>query len=58
MNSIFVEKTCAICGKVFIPAVEHIYKETRRGETNWLCSWSCQNRFNEKHPKAKGGRWK
>lgn len=31
------EKKCHKCGKIFIPGVEHIYKE--RGK--YYCCWTC-----------------
>ena len=33
----FAEKKCCICGRVFIPAVEHIYRANGR----WCCTWPC-----------------
>ena len=35
--NVFVEKTCRKCGKVFLPAIEHRYKEAGR----YYCSWTC-----------------
>lgn len=47
-----VEATCPICGKVFVPAPYHIYKQ-RSGRTGhkYYCSYSCYNRRYEKKDK-------
>lgn len=58
MNFPFVEKKCAECGKNFIPAIEHIFKDERDGKTLWFCGYTCNCAFNRKHPKVKGSRWK
>lgn len=42
------EKTCAECGKLFIPAPEHIF----RVDGKWFCKWTCFSHYKEKHPKA------
>lgn len=54
----FKEIICDMCGRTFIPAVSHIYKETRKGKIHWFCKYSCQCAFNRKYPKVKGSRWK
>ena len=41
------EKTCAKCGKVFVPAVYHKF---RIGDTYW-CKWSCYLHRDEKPKK-------
>lgn len=33
----FAERECCICGRVFIPAVEHVYRVRGR----WCCTWPC-----------------
>ena len=33
----FAEMECCICGRVFIPAVEHMYHANGR----WCCTWPC-----------------
>ncbi len=33
----FAERECCICGRVFIPAVEHVFKVTGR----WCCTYPC-----------------
>ena len=38
------ETKCYICGRVFIPAPQHIYH--RNGK--WCCKWTCYNRLLEK----------
>ena len=42
-------RKCVMCGKLFIPASEHIYKRGRI----WLCGWNCTCAF-DKDPKMKG----
>ena len=37
MNEIIPEKKCRKCGKTFIPAVEHRYREG----SAYYCSWTC-----------------
>lgn len=36
------EKKCAKCGKLFISAPQHIYRE----KSKWFCSWTCYNHRN------------
>ncbi len=36
-NEGFAEKECCICGRVFIPAVEHVFHVTGR----WCCTYPC-----------------
>lgn len=38
------EKKCAKCGKTFIAAPEHIFKQG----TKWYCTWTCYNHRNDK----------
>lgn len=33
----FAERECCICGRVFLPAVEHVFHVTGR----WCCTWPC-----------------
>lgn len=40
------EKTCAKCGKVFLPAPFHVFRVKEKGE--WYCSWSCYNHKDDK----------
>lgn len=54
----FKELVCDVCGKTFIPAVEHIFNEVRCGKTYHICGYNCNCEFNRKKPKSKGGRWK
>lgn len=54
----FVENKCEVCGRIFIPAPEHIFNEVRGGKTHKICGYSCNLKFNRKHPVAKGGRRK
>lgn len=32
-----VERECCICGRVFLPAVQHVFKVTGR----WCCTYPC-----------------
>lgn len=43
-----LEKVCEKCGKVFIPAPYHIYKD----EKGIYCSWTCYNHRNDSKPKT------
>lgn len=43
-----VERICAKCGKVFIPAPYHIYKD----DNGIYCKWTCYNHRNDGKPSA------
>ena len=49
----WVEKTCPICGKVFIPHTDDwVYKKrTHEKVTVYFCSWGCLNKYEDQHPK-------
>ena len=49
----WVEKTCPICGKTFIPHTEEwVYKRRVTHErTYYFCSWHCLQDFEKNHPK-------
>lgn len=34
---------CSVCGKLFIPAPEHLYRTTdkRTNRTKWQCKYTC-----------------
>ena len=53
----FKELVCEVCGKTFIPAVEHIFNEVRNGKVHHICGYNCNCAFNRKFPKVKGSRW-
>jgi hypothetical protein len=36
-------RVCAICGKIFYPAVMHQYKKKHRGKVYIACSYTCYN---------------
>lgn len=57
MDYPFIELTCYVCGKTFIPAIEHIFHETRNGKKYYICGYNCNCEFNRKRPKVKGSRW-
>lgn len=44
-----VEKKCKKCGKIFVPAPLHRYRDERSG---YYCSWTCYN--HRKDPKTGG----
>ena len=52
----FRDVTCSVCGKSFVPAVEHIFKETRNCKLHWFCGYNCKCKFDRENPKSKGGR--
>lgn len=51
LDTIIKEKKCKKCGKTFIVAVEHRYREG----TKYYCSWTCYNHRHDKEttPKEK-----
>lgn len=38
-------KVCAICGKIFYPAVMHRYKKKWRRKTYIACSYTCYTKL-------------
>ena len=44
-----VERVCPECGKVFVPAALHIYKD----DTKFFCKWSCYNSYLNRKEKRK-----
>lgn len=53
------EYKCPVCGKRYIPAPQHAYKD-RRSPYNRVCSWKCvmeSERLKATSAKAKGSRW-
>lgn len=46
------ERSCPVCGKNFIPAPEHIYRDG----TSKVCSWSCQLKAERRHEAEKDQR--
>lgn len=40
LSLILPEKKCKKCGKLFIAAPEHIYRDGRN-RSRWYCSWTC-----------------
>lgn len=49
-RDVFCEVKCPVCGKMYIPAPEHIYKDKRTPRR--VCSWKCVC----ESEKLKGGR--
>lgn len=41
------EKRCKKCGKNFIPAPMHRYRD----RSKWYCSWTCYNHRNDREVK-------
>ena len=55
----FRERVCKVCGKSFIPAAQHAYKD-RRSPYQLVCSWSCvceSERLKKKSQKRGGRKW-
>ncbi len=45
MSECFIKTAiCAKCGREFIPAPQHIFRDSR----NWYCKWTCYNHRNDK----------
>lgn len=41
-------RTCPVCGKTFLPAIEHSYKIRVKGDcghNKLVCSWRCVREF-------------
>ena len=57
MDYPFIERKCAECGKIFVPAVQHVFKTSAHGHVKWFCGYNCNCKFDRKHPKKKGSRW-
>ena len=53
MHYPFKEKICEVCGKTFIPDVEHIFNEKRSGKLYYICGYNCNCKFNRKNPRDK-----
>jgi hypothetical protein len=52
-------RICPVCGKEFIPAAMHVYKD-RRPNHRFVCSWSCvceSERLKEANRKRAGKEW-
>lgn len=44
-----IEMPCAKCGRIFVPAPEHVFRDNHK----WYCSWTC---YNHRYDGAKKGR--
>lgn len=42
------EKKCRRCGRNFVPAPEHRFKEQIGGTLRYYCSWTCYNHRKDK----------
>ena len=49
LDTIIKEKKCAKCGKRFIVAIEHRYREGAK----FYCSWTCYNHRHDKETTPK-----
>ena len=49
LNQILPEKPCKKCGKIFIPAPLHVYKD----RSKYYCSWTCYLHRKDKEAKVK-----
>lgn len=48
INRILPERKCSLCGKLFIPAPSHRYRDKNKGTI--FCSWHCFNHRNDNKP--------
>jgi len=44
-----VERKCPVCGKIFVPAPEHVYIEDQKG----FCKWTCLCEYRRRKEEAK-----
>ena len=44
-----IERKCPVCGKIFVPAPEHVYIEDKKG----FCKWSCLCDYRKKKEATK-----
>lgn len=52
-----VERVCPVCGRTFIPAPMHIYKENdMSGHVRVVCSWPCLCAYRRQIEAAKAER--
>lgn len=42
------EKTCPVCGKLFIRQPEHVYKIPKKNNYVPVCSWKCMRSVEKK----------
>lgn len=54
INILESEKKCPICGKTFIARQEYVYKRIGKNKMNYMCSWTCLNKWDEEHDRRKG----
>ena len=43
MHDHAIIRTCAVCGKTFIPTYEWTYKDKQHGK--WFCKYSCMRKY-------------
>ena len=46
-RTLFITKKCRKCGKIFIPAPMHRYRDGHE-QGRWYCTWTCYNHRNDK----------
>lgn len=51
IKNILPERKCSLCGKMFIPAPELIYRDKHK--RTMFCSWHCFNHRNDNKPGKK-----
>ena len=51
--SIGVDKKCPVCKKMFIvyDSHEHAFKIRKKGQQVPVCSWGCQRKYEQAHPR-------
>lgn len=53
-KSLFFEKKCEICNKIFFPTVSWTYKiKGYTTKIKWYCSYNCYNKGKEKNEENK-----
>lgn len=59
MGSIFEPIECPVCGKLFVPAPQHMYYTTNKfSKKIYQCSYSCYKKAGGETKKPKGPRRK
>jgi hypothetical protein len=48
---VWSQHKCSKCGKVFLAAPEHIYRD--KNKSKWYCTWTCFNHKNDKQERVK-----
>ena len=48
INNYIALSKCPVCGKVYVPAPEHVYKVLIGGKRKNVCSWHCMRKYERK----------